>query len=117
MTIRVITLGDGRQVRLGTYVNAWTTCKKIAPHAWLPCTPGGWPGTAEDALQEFRAGLHDRINRRLPWYDKGRKWDSDWQRETLQAAIRLNTPRLAIHWLPPHLKARFAHRLSDPWDR
>jgi hypothetical protein len=75
------------------------------------------PGTAEEALQEFRFGLHDRINRRLSWYGRGRKWESDWRRHALQAALQLNAPRLAIHWLPPHLKARFAHRLSDPWDR
>ncbi len=117
MTIRVITLGDGRQVRLGTYVKAWKICLGLAAGTWLPCTPGGWPGTAEEALQEFRAGLHDRINRHLPWYGKGRKWDSEWQRHTLQAALQLNTPRLTIHWLPERLKARFGRRLSDPSDR
>jgi hypothetical protein len=25
----------------------------------------------------------------------------------------LNQPRLAIHWLPGHLRARFDHRLSE----
>lgn len=53
----------------------------------------------------------NRINRHIPNYGRGRKWAPDWQRETLQAAGRLNTPRLVIDWLPRHLKARFADRL------
>lgn len=75
-----------------------------------PC-PDGWHGRASDALQQFRAGMHDRINRHAPGFGAGRKWASGWQRETMQAAARLNTPRLIIDWLPDHLRGRFAYRM------
>lgn len=113
MTLRCIVLGDGRRVPLRAYVAGWRKALDLPPTVWVPKTPSGWGGTAGDAVREFRDGLHDRINRHLPWYGKGRKWEGDWQRETLQAALALNTPRLAIHWLPPHLKKRFWHRLSS----
>lgn len=108
---RAVTLGNGRRISLGTYVNAWCQILRLEPDTWLQTCPDGLGGTAGDALRQLRAGMHDRINRHLPSYGKGRKWRSDWQRETLQAAGKLNTPRLAIHWLPAHLRDRFAHRL------
>lgn len=44
----------------------------------------------------------------------GERWrneTTDQEIEECRAARELNTPRLAIHYLPPRLKARFAHRL------
>ena len=111
MSGRYVTLGNGRKVTLGKYVAAWRTCLTLDPNAYVGTCPDGWDGRARDALAQFRAGMHDRINRRLPWYRRGRKWDNDWQRETLQAAARLNHPRYVLDWLPPHLKGRFHHRL------
>lgn len=72
-----------------------------------------WPSTAREVLAEFRAGMHDRINRHLPGYGVGRKWESDWQRECIQAAGRLNTPRLCVGWLPMWLRPRFANRIAS----
>lgn len=111
MTARAIKLGNGRRIGLGAYVAAWRTLRTMAPDTWIPTCPDGWSGTAADALAQCRAGMHDRINRHIASYGRGRKWAPDWQRETLQAAGRLNTPRLIIDWLPMHLKTRFAHRL------
>ena len=113
MTQRYITLGDGRKCGLGTYVKAWKTLLALDPSTYIGRCPDGLDGRASDALRQLRAGLHDRINRHDPAYGVGRKWSSMWQRETLQAAARINCPRLSIDWLPGHLKGRFAHRLRD----
>jgi hypothetical protein len=55
--------------------------------------------------------MHDRINRHIPGFGIGRKWDQDWQRQTCHAANLLNMPRVIIDWLPPEYRTRFAHRL------
>ena len=110
-----IVLPNGNRVLVGTYVAAWRTLKTMDPQqliagfSWFP-TPAG------EVLTEMRRGLADRINRRDPAHGRGRKWDPDWQTETWRASRALNTPRLVIHWLPPWLKARYAHRLFDPSD-
>ena len=109
--MRYVTLGNGRKVSLGSYVAAWRRCLSMNAAFQVACCPDGYSGSAADALEQFRDGMHDRINKHLPNYGRGRKWSNDWQRETLQAAYRLNTPRLIIDWLPRHLADRFADRL------
>ncbi|GHE73023.1 hypothetical protein GCM10019059_35800 [Camelimonas fluminis] len=113
MAQRTLRLGDGSQVPLQRYTKAWRTILRMPPDTWLLRCPNGWPGTAEDALWQLRHGMHDRINRHIPGYGRGRKWSDDWQRETMQAAHNLNTPRLIIDWLPTHLKTRFHGRLRQ----
>jgi hypothetical protein len=116
MTQRYVTLGDGRKIGLGAYVRAWTQCLALPPQTWIGKGVDGWGQTAREALADLRAGLEDRINRHDHRYGKGRKWGGDYQRETIQAAAALNTPRLRIHWLPQDLKRRFADRLSNSED-
>ena len=107
-----VKLPDGRDVTLREYVRSWRILKTLPPDrevarfAWYPMQ-------AAEILRELRRGMHDRINRHLPDYGKGRKWDADWQRAMRHAANDLNHPRLVIHYLPPDLKARFAHRLAQ----
>jgi len=115
MTTKYITIPYGKQVRLSAYVWAWKTIKRtVRDHgdSWL-CPGWQWYSVpAGEVLRDIRAGVADRINKHLPWYGRGRKWDADWQRHTSQAARMLNQPRLRIHWLPYWLKARFAERLA-----
>lgn len=108
-----ITLGCGRTIGLGRYVAAWKACLDLPPRTYVGRGVDGWGQTAGEALADLRRGLDDRINRHLPWYGKGRKWSYEWQKDTMQAAWRINHPRLIIDWLPPHLKARFHHRLRE----
>ena len=61
--------------------------------------------------QWFRNCLDRKINRATG--HAGRKWETDWQTEMHRASRQLNTPRLALHWLPHELKERFAHRLAE----
>lgn len=110
---RVIALGDGRRVTLGAYVQAWKTALAAPATAWFRTSPCRWSGGhRDDVLREFRAGLDDRINRHIPGYGRGRKWDSQWQIEARRASRDLNQPRLVIRWLPDWLKPRFAERLA-----
>ena len=111
MSKRTIVLGDGRRIGLGRYVEAWRQCKRLEPGTPIGRGVSGWNETAEEALRALRYGLHDRINRHVPAYGKGRKWEQDWQRNVLQSAHKINTPRLIIDWLPPDLARRFPQRL------
>lgn len=109
---RYITLPNGNACSLPTYVKAWRTLKTASPDEEIK----GWdhfPTEAHSILRDIRHGVHDRINRHLPGYGKGRKWADIWQTEAMRAARALNTPRLIIHWLPSDLKERFANRLSE----
>ena len=111
MSQRYIVLGNGRRIGLGAYVIAWKKCLELPPQTPIGKGVSGWGQTASEALQDLRFGLHDRINHRVAGFGHGRKWGHDWQRETHQAADRLNHPRLVIDWLPPWLAARFPDRL------
>jgi hypothetical protein len=109
-TVKVIKLPNGRRVTLGAYVNAWRTLLTLRASDRVQGFDY-FPQDAGSVLREFRYGLHERINRHLPYFGRGRKWASDYQTETRRAAYALNTPRLVIDYLPPHLKTRFASRL------
>ncbi len=101
-----------RTVSVGQYVGAIKRAKANLA-ATFPSSLEHWaPAKGAQIVAEFRKGLAARINAKAPGYGQGRKWSEEWQVETLRAARALNTPRLAIHWLPQHLKARFAERLS-----
>jgi hypothetical protein len=111
MVRQTIRLPNGRQCALRTYVHAWRKLKSMSPTAQV----GGFDHFPEDAsriLREIRLGLHDRINRHVPDYGKGRKWHHDWQRAAIQAAIAVNTPRLVVRWVPIDLMPRLKHRLT-----
>ena len=111
MSIRYITLGDGRTIGLGKYVEAWKAC--LALPAATPIGRGidGWGQTAGEALRDLRAGMDDRINRNIPGFGKGRKWSSDWYWQAWRLARDVNTPRLVVRWAPLEFRARLADRL------
>lgn len=113
MTGRYVTTGDGRRIGLGSYVRAWRTVMAAPPDAPFDrslCER--YPDNAASILQQFRDGMHDRINRHTPGYGRGRKWSDDYQRAMAYSARLLNTPRLRLHWLPADLRIRFAARLA-----
>lgn len=114
MSSRVVILGNRRAVSLGAYVRAWRAVAALpAEQEVKHGLTGWWSDTAGSVLRQFRDGLHDRINRHVPGFGRGRKWDPDWQREVGHAARRLNTPRLIVRpaEVPLWLRARMAHRL------
>ena len=111
---KCIVLADGRRVGIPRYVAAWKACKTLPAQTLIGPGVSGWGDTAAEALQQLRAGLDDRINRNIPGYGAGRKWSSDWQRQMMQAANQVNTPRLLIRWLPVDLMKipRMAERVA-----
>lgn len=117
MTQRYITLGDGRHIGLGRYVMAWKQCLALEPKTHIGRGIDGWGQTAGAALVDLRYGLHDRINKHIPGYGVGRKWDHDWQRAAGHLAARANS-RCSMRaaesrWIAPELRARLAHRITE----
>jgi hypothetical protein len=109
---RCIVVAESRRVPLSAYVAAWRKARRGPPDAvFSQSLTGLCPATAAEILRQFSFGVHDRINRHIPGFGIGRKWDHDWQRGMIQGAIAVNTPRLIIDWLPPELATRFAYRL------
>lgn len=108
-----VTLPSGRRVGVAAYVAAWRRLIAIDPDADV----AGWdwyPVPAREVLWKLRAGMHDRTNRHLPTYGRGRKWDPQWQADVARTARDMNTPRLRVYWAPADYRARLAHRLADP---
>lgn len=106
-----ITLPNGKPCGLDVYVRAWRTLKTLPADAKVK----GFGHFAEDAsyiLRELRYAVHDRINRHIRSYGRGRKWDQNWQRDAIQTAHAVNTPRLVVRWVPPDLRGRLAHRIT-----
>lgn len=113
---RVVRLGSGQVVKLGTHVAAWRRARAAPPDARFRGSPCGWAGADEDAaeiLRQFRAGMDARINQHLPWFGRGRRWGPEWQAEASRLARAVNTPRLIVRWAPPEFRARLAHRIED----
>jgi len=100
----------------------YTIRQLVQVRDWYRAHPNGrvtireiWPPetfTAAEWHAWFRRCLDRKINAALPAHE-GRKHDPQWQTEMSRAARALNTPRLAIHWLPPDLRSRFTHRLMS----
>jgi hypothetical protein len=118
MSARYVTLGCGRRVSLASYVAAWKRTIALLPDTRVFGSPheSRAPVTAAEARRQFRAGLHDRINRHDPRFGVGRKWDSDWQRAVRYTATLLQVPRVSLDWLPPDLRNQLSHRLRSHVD-
>jgi hypothetical protein len=113
--VYVVRLPNGLACPIPSYVAGWRALKAMDERAKVR----GWdhfPAEAGAILRALREGMHDRINRALPWSQDSRKWSPLWQRDMARAARDLNHPRLVISWLPPELRERFGHRLRDPAD-
>ncbi len=112
-----IRIPSGRRVTVRAYVSAWRSLARLERQGKNPVVPvGQWDSydgvPAMNVLRAMRAGMHDRINRYLPDYGHGRKWQDQYQRDLRLAARDLNTPNLRVAWLPPDLRRRFADRMN-----
>jgi len=99
---RIIVLPNGRACCLSTYSSSWRTVKVLDPDAEVI----GWewyPLTAREILCDLHAGMHARINRHIPGFGRGRKWDDRYQLDQQRDARRVNDYA--------------AHRLVDPVNR
>lgn len=112
--MRFITLrATGKRVPMGAYVAGIRAAIASPGVTFRHGLTTWWPVTGEDVRQEFLAGVHDRINRHVPGFGRGRKWAQEWQADATRTARDVNTPRLVIRWLPRDLRARLSHRLAE----
>lgn len=80
---RVITLPNGHQCTIGTYLEAWRKLKSLPPQKEVK----GWewfPTSAQSILRDMSRGVEDRINLRAgvrtQWRDNSRKWEAERRR-------------------------------------
>lgn len=89
-----ITLPNQRNVSVGAYAAAWKAIKQ-APTKHFPGFQH-FPARGSEILAAMSAGLHDRINQRIPAFGRGRKWSCDEQANLMRLASAVNTPRLIV---------------------
>jgi hypothetical protein len=83
---RPVTLPNGRACSLRSYCAGWRKLKTLSPDMQI----GNWddfPIEAAAILRDQHRGMHDRINRHILGYGRGRKWD-----ERYQADLRCDAP-------------------------
>lgn len=113
--IHVITLPNTRQCTVGTYARAWKALTHADPSSLWPGF-GYWPERAESILHAMRGGLSERINRHIPGYGIGRKWDNDYQVRLWRDSRRLRdiAARIIVRQFETEeARARFSHLLTD----
>lgn len=117
MMQHVIRLPNGRHCTVGTYVKAWRALL-AAPGDAQVSGFGHFPEDASRVLRAMRDAMHDRINRHLAYYNRGRKWDWRWQRDVARVAWNLNGRRIVTREreVPREYRARLAHRLACNWE-
>lgn len=132
MSTRYITIpAVNRRVSLADYIMAWWYVIALCQHTPKTELKHGlstwWPITAEETRREFRAGMHDRINSMIPVTlrgtdqapkartMKGRKYDSEWQRQAIQTARLVNARRVIVRTeqVPTEFRERLKSRLTN----
>jgi len=112
--VRVIGLPNGRDVTIKAYVAAWKRVSSLPREIELK----GWDlfaTSAGEILEDIRAGVHDRINRHVPAYGKGRKWADSWFFDTFRLSRIVNSPYLRVYksQCPVELRGKLLHRFAE----
>jgi hypothetical protein len=106
-----------RKIGLRQYVQAVKLAKAHKTERFSTGLTCWWPCTGEDVVNQFRTGMHDRINRHLPHFGKGRKWKSIYQtelsRDCRRIRERVNDRVILRQIMTPELKHRFGYLLFD----
>ena len=70
--IRTVSLpAINRSVTLGAYVRAIRLAKANPDAEFKHGLTAWWPCTGREIMAQFRAGMHDRINQRVPYRLRG----------------------------------------------
>ena len=70
--IRTVNLpAIGKSVTLAAYVAAIRSAKANPDMTFKHGLTAWWPCTGREIMQQFRAGMHDRINQRVPYRLRG----------------------------------------------
>lgn len=67
-----ITLGDGKQVTVGSYVRVVRAAISNPQANFKRGIDDNWPATGVEIVRDFRAGMIERINDAVPYYKRGR---------------------------------------------
>ena len=114
----IITLPNGNLVSAGRYAKAWSVLTRCPADAVVP----GWdhfPTDAASVLRGMREGLHARINRHLPAFGQGRKWQPEYQAGLLRDARRVQdmARRIRVYQFETaEVEKRFGHLLARHGD-
>ena len=60
-----------RSVTLAAYVQAIRLAKANPETTFKHGLTAWWPCTGQEIMRQFRAGMHDRINQRIPYHLRG----------------------------------------------
>ena len=60
-----------RRVTIGQYVQAIRLAKANPDEEFTTGLTTWWPTTGAEIMQQFRTGLHDRINQTVPYIERG----------------------------------------------
>jgi len=71
--MRVITLPalHNKQIPLGVYVEGVKRAKRHPGATFPHGLTTWWPTTGAEILRQFRRGMHERINDRIPYMERG----------------------------------------------
>jgi hypothetical protein len=93
--MKTITLPNGNRVTLAAYVAAWKNMVAANRDAVVARKEyKGWqwfPVTAGEILSDISAGVHDRINRHLPWFQTLYKYNPDCPRRESRRRDKLHS--------------------------
>lgn len=107
-----IQLPNGKRVSVAAYVKAWRIIRDADPRREF----GAWshfPESAATIRREMLAGLDARINRHIPGFNIGRKWEPGAYWEAWRLSRAVNSPRLIVRraQVPLEYRARLASRI------
>jgi hypothetical protein len=86
---RLLTLPNGSSCSLRSYCVGWRKLKKLSPDTRI-INWDDFPIEAAAILRDLHSGMHDRINRHIPGYGRGRKWDERYQADLRRDAHHIN---------------------------
>jgi hypothetical protein len=112
---RLVTLPNGRSCSLMSYCSGWRKLKALSPDTRIE-NWDDFPIEAAAILRDLHCGIHDRINRHIPGYGRGRKWDERYQTDLRRDAQHVDdyASRRLVHPVnrlaTPELQRRFQWR-------
>ncbi len=112
--VRCVIIPCGRPVSVRQYAAAWRMVRSLPPDT--PIRARQWDHcdtTAGRVLRDMRHGLHDRINRHVPRYGIGRRWEPEYAGDVARLARTLRD-RCVVRPcdVPRDLVPRLAHRIT-----
>lgn len=119
---RIIGLPNGHRVRIREYCAGWKWLKIMAENPEIKAV-GGFADNVlspKQTLMVIRQGVHDRINRYVFHYNKGRKWQSEYfwscKRDQRQLHDNAMQRRIIYRFETAEAQRRFGHLVTTPED-